>query len=167
MVAKGKQGNKVELSHNVLATTDQYHFILDYKVMLGEKDSAQVQPLLERLLESYGNTGSYKLKSISFDKAFYSALSKEKLSKVFEMVVMPRKGKPTKETIAESTNPKYQKLRNAHSGVNKVADKGLKGFHSYVGIGVLAYNLKRLGKLILEDKKSIKKKKSRSLSKAA
>ena len=37
-----------------------------------------------------------------------------------------------------------------HSGVNRVPDKGLGGFKKYVALGVLAYNLKRLGKLVME-----------------
>lgn len=176
---KGKQGNKVELGHNVLVTTDQYHLILDYKVMVGEKDSAQVQPLVKRLQKSYGQKEGYKIKSISFDRGFYSALSKEKLDKLYDEVVMPRKGRPTKSTIEEESREGYQKLKNAHSavesnineleksGVNKVPDKGIKGFHNYVGIGVLAYNLKRIGKLVIEERKSIKKKKPTRLTKAA
>lgn len=176
---KGKQGNKVELGHNVLVTTDQYHFILDYKVMIGQKDNAQVQPLAERLIKRFGVGEGYKMQSISFDRGFYSALSKAKLEKLFAEVVMPRKGKPTKKTIAEEASKEYQQLKNSHSavesnineleqsGVNKVPDKGIKGFHRYVGIGVLAYNLKRLGKLILAETKSTKKKKTKKLAHAA
>lgn len=174
---KGKQGNKVELGHNVLVTTDQYHLIIDYKVMVGQKDSTQVHPLTERLIKRFRE--GYAMKSISFDRGFYSALSKEHLEKIFEEVVLPRKGRPTKRTIEEEEKEEYQKLKNAHSavesnineleqsGVNKVPDKGIKGFHKYVGVGVLAYNLKRLGKLILAEAKSTKKKQSRRLRKAA
>jgi len=174
---KGKQGNKVELGHNVLVTTDQYHFILDHKVMIGQKDNAQVPPLVERLKKRFGE--GYRLQSISFDRGFYSALSKSMLEKIFEEVVMPRKGRPTTKVIEEEASEAYKKLNNAHSavesnineleqsGVNKVPDKGIKGFHKYVGLGVLAYNFKRLGKLILAESKSTKEKKSMPLSIAA
>jgi len=40
-----------------------------------------------------------------------------------------------------------------HSGLNKVPDKTLPGFKKYVGYGVLAYNLKRLGRLIIDRQK--------------
>jgi len=174
---KGKQNNKVELGHNVLVTTDQYHFILDYKVMVDQRDNSQPQELVERLIKRYGK--GYHMKSISFDRGFYSVLTKEHLEKIFEQVVMPRKGRPTKKTKEEEANTEYQKLKNAHSGVesninelehsgvNKVPDKGIKGFHCYVGLGVLAYNLKRLGRLVLEEEKSREGKQRKRLAKAA
>ena len=176
---KGKQGNKVELGHNVLVTTDQYHFILDYKVMLGEKDNAQVQPLVERLIKRFTQSEGYSMQSISMDRGFYSSLSKTKLEKIFAEVVMPRKGRPSKKTKEEELSLAYEQLKNAHSavesnineleqsGVNKVPDKGIKGFHKYLGIGVLAYNLKRLGKLILAQEQPTKKKNTRRLPIAA
>lgn len=172
---KGKQNNKVELGHNVLVTTDQYHLILDYKVMLNQKDNSQPLALLERLTENY-NTG-YHMKSISFDRGFYSKLSKEGLKKKFDTVVMPSKGKSTEATKEEESDKSFKNLMNRHSavesninelehsGVNKVPDKGLKGFERYVGLGVLAYNLKRIGKLLIEQEKNkIKKGDRRSVA---
>ena len=37
-----------------------------------------------------------------------------------------------------------------HSGANRVPDKGLEGFKKYVAWSVLAYNLKRLGSMVIE-----------------
>lgn len=156
---KGKQNNKVELGHNVLVTTDQYNFILDYKLMLKEKDNSQPLPLLGRLQERYSS--GYQIGSISFDRGFYSKLSKEGLEKVIDKVIMPSKGRPSESTKEREQEKEYKKLMNSHSaiesnineleqsGVNKVPDKGLRGFKRYLGYGVLAYNLKRLGKLLL------------------
>jgi len=36
--------------------------------------------------------------------------------------------------------------------LDKVPDKKIEGFKRYVALGVLAYNLKRLGKIVLEQK---------------
>jgi len=168
---KGKQNNKVELGHNVLVTTDQYNFIIDYKVMLKESDSAQPLDLMVRLEERYGQ--GYHFKSISFDRGFYSHLSKEGLQKYVDKLIMPKKGKPLNTAKTEEQEKEYKKLLNKHSaiesninelehsGVNKVPDKGLKGFIRYVGYGVLAYNVKRLGRLIM-DKKTEPKPKARA-----
>ena len=41
-----------------------------------------------------------------------------------------------------------------HNGVNKCPDKGIYGFRRYVALGVIAYNLHHLGKLILKHEKS-------------
>ena len=173
---KGKQNNKVELGHNVLVTTDQNNLILDYKVMVDQRDNSQPLALLERLEQNYKI--GYNLKSISFDRGFYSKLSKEGLEKVFTTVVMPNKGRQSKDTIQRVEDKDYKRLMKSHSavesninelehsGVNKVPDKGLVGFVRYVGYGVLAYNLKRLGKIILEHQEQ-ETKKHRSRKKVA
>jgi len=52
-----------------LLTTDQYHFIVDYKVMEAEKDARQITALKERIKPNYRGK---KIASHSFDKGFYS-----------------------------------------------------------------------------------------------
>ena len=37
-----------------------------------------------------------------------------------------------------------------HAGVNKVPDKGLDRFINYLAWGVLSYNIRRLGKIVIE-----------------
>ena len=39
-LSKGKIGKPVELGHKVLITTDQYHFIVDHKVLIKQSDKA-------------------------------------------------------------------------------------------------------------------------------
>ena len=174
---KGKQGNKVELGHNVLVTTDQYHFILDYKTMEGERDNSQPLPLMGRLQNAYKS--GYVLSSISFDRGFYSKLSKEGLEKTFTTVIMPSKGRPSKKAKEEESGKRYRLFMNRHSavesninelehcGVNKVPDRGLIGFKRYVGYGVMAYNLKRLGNLVIESRARKKAKPKKRIKRAA
>ena len=162
-IQKGKANNKVELGHNVLVTTDQHHFILDHRVMIKEVDSAQPIALFERLKTSYGQ--GYKIESISFDRGFHTPLGKAALSKEIPNVVMPRKGKISEVEKTEEQNKTYKALRNKHStvesninelehsGVNKVPDKGLDHFNNYVAMGVVAYNIKRLGRIVIEQEK--------------
>lgn len=159
-IQKGKQNNKVELGHLALITTDQYHFIVDHEVLVKQGDSAQPIPLAKRLKTRFAN--GYKLNSISFDRGFYSVLAKKALQADFEHVVMPRKGKKTQAQLAEQSTKTFVALSKKHSavesninelehsGANRVPDKGLDGFKKYVALGVLAYNLKRLGKLVME-----------------
>ena len=40
-ITKGKQNKRVELGHLLLITSDQYHFIIDYKIMEGKKMPAR------------------------------------------------------------------------------------------------------------------------------
>jgi hypothetical protein len=162
---KGKQNNKVELGHNVLITTDQYHFIIDHKVLEKQTDVQQPIELSNRLQERFAQ--SYMLDSISFDRGFYSLLAKKALSKDFNHLVMPKKGNKTASEQEAEADKIFVGLRKKHSavesninelecsGVNKVPDKGIHGFKRYVALGVLAYNLKRLGRLVIEREKSI------------
>ena len=75
---------------------------------------------------------------------------------------MPKPGKKTQSRQSEESVEEFIELRRAHSavesnineleqsGADKVPDKGLHGFKKYVGWSVLAHNLKRLGKLVIE-----------------
>lgn len=163
-IQKGKHHKKVELGHNVLVTTDQYHFILDHKVMEKETDKGQPISLTNRLIAKYDKS-IYEYYSISFDKGFYSGLSKKALKKEFKQVVMPKKGKASKKEQIEQSEEEYKHLRNKHSavesnineleqsGLNRVKDKGIIGFKRYVALGVLSHNIKRLGRMVMEEKK--------------
>lgn len=160
-IQKGKENRKVELGHNVLITSDQYHFIVDHQVVIGSADTCLPIPLSKRLQEQFKE--NYKLQSISFDRGFYSLLAKKALSKIFKEVVMPKRGKKTVKQEEEEGAESFVARRRKHSaveaninelehtGANKVLDKGLDGFKNYVAWSVLSYNLKRLGKLLLEE----------------
>ena len=162
---KGKANNKVELGHNVLITTDQFHFIVDHHVAIKEVDKALVAPLLERLTKHFDET-LYELLSLSSDKGFYSKLGKEAVAKVFKQAIIPKKGKRTASQQEEEKATDFVQLRHAHSavesninelehsGLNKVPDKTLFGFKKYVALGVVAYNLKRLGRIVVQQKKA-------------
>ena len=167
-INKGKQHKNVDLGHNTLICTDQYNFIVSYKVAIGQTDKGLAIPLKDDLLEKFGFE---RLKSISFDRGFYSSKAKAELQESFDKVIMPKSGKKSKKLILEETEPEYVILRNKHSavesninelqhaGINVVRDKGTEAFKRYVALGVLAYNLKRLGKVLIK-----KKQKESSLS---
>jgi len=162
-VTKGKLNKKTELGHLLLITTDQHQFIIDYKVMEGEKDPAQIPSLIERLQQKFKDQKTY---SHCFDKGFYSKdnLIALKQSGIQE-VIMPKKGKLNKEEKVRESDKKFKQLRYAHSavesninmlehhGLNRCADKGLNGYKRYVGVSVLAYNLHILGNCLIEKEK--------------
>lgn len=162
-IQKGKANNKVELGHNTLITTDQHHFIVDHKVMVGETDVEQPIELLERIKCRFSQ--GYSINSMSFDRGFHSLLAKKALGKKVKTLIMPSKGKQKAEQRDEENQKTFKAFRNKHSavesninelehaGVNKVPDRGLPGFKKYVAFGVLAYNIRRLGKVVIEDKR--------------
>jgi len=159
-IQKGKQGKVVELGHNTLITTDQFHFIVDHEVVVGQTDKALPILLGKRLKKRFSE--GYLLSSISFDRGFFSALAKKALEAIFEKVIMPKAGKKTIKQELEESEEVYVIKRRKHSavesnineleqsGANKVPDKGLPAFKRYVAWSVLAYNLKRLGNLVFQ-----------------
>ena len=90
-------------------------------------------------------------------------LGEKSLKKIFDRVVMPKPGKKTPNRALEESEADFTALRRGHSavesnineleqsGADKVPDKGIKGFKKYVGWSVLAHNLKRLGRIVIEE----------------
>ncbi|MDQ2782172.1 MAG: ISNCY family transposase [Actinomycetota bacterium] len=161
-LTKGKLNKKVELGHLLLVTSDQYQFIVDYKVMEKQRDASQVSDLCERMKKHYPDE---KIKSHSFDKGFWSKDNLTTLQSAgIEQVILPKKGRHNKEDKERESNPGFKKLRKAHSavesninmlehhGLNRCMDKGLHGFKKYAGLSVLAYNLHILGNALKEKK---------------
>jgi transposase, IS5 family len=154
-ISKGKLNKKVELGHLVLITTDQYQFIVDYKVMEKQKDAKQVSDLCERIKKNFGGK---KLYSHSFDKGFWSKDNHTALKgAAIEQVILPKRGRHNKEDKERESQAAFKKLRNAHSavesninmlehhGLNRCMDKGLRGYKRCVGLSILAYNLHIVG----------------------
>ena len=170
-ITKGKQNKRVELGHLLLITSDQHQFIIDYKIMEGEKDASQVKPLTERLEEKCADK---KILSHSFDKGFWSKANLVTLdATATEQVVLPKRGKHTKKDKEREGSKAFKKLRNQHSavesninmlehhGLNRCMDKGSHGFNRCVGLSVLAYNLHILGNVLreIDHKKEVQKQK--------
>jgi len=176
-ITKGKLNKKVELGHLLLITTDQYHFIVDYKIMEGEKDALQIESLNGRLKTKFPNKTIF---SHSFDKGFYSSMNQEALRQSgIEHVILPKRGRLNKEDKERETTKKFKELRYAHSavesninmlehhGLNRCMDKGLHGYKRCAGLSVLAYNLHRLGNALLAKERKEAERKQAEVAKAA
>lgn len=176
-ITKGKLNKKVELGHLLLITTDQYHFIVDYKIMIKQKDAIQVKDLQERLDKKYKGKVVY---SHSFDKGFWSKDNYQTLQQSkTEYVILPKRGKLNKEEKQREGAKTFKKLRHAHSavesninmlehhGLNRCFDKGLRGYKRCVGLSIVAYNLHQLGNILLQKEKEQQRRKQKRLSKAA
>jgi hypothetical protein len=176
-ITKGKQNKKVELGLLTMITTDQHHFIVDYKVMEKERDQAQVADVLKRVSKNFAGV---RILSHSFDKG-YSSKDNAKIlneSKV-ERGVLPKKGRHTKEDKERESDPEFIRLRHQHSaiesninmlehhGLNRCMDKGKKHFKRYVGLSVLAYNLHILGNALLEEERKKEERQARRQMKMA
>lgn len=169
-ITKGKAWPPVELGHKILITTDQYQLVLDYKVMEKSEDNQQTLTLAQRLFENYGDDG---FGSMSFDKGFSRASDRQELERKVGLVVMPKKGKLSAKDKERESTREFVKFKNRHSavesdinslehhGLNRCPDKGLNGYKRYVGFGILAYNLHRIGARILAKRRKKLAKKER------
>ncbi len=157
-ISKGKLNKKTELGHLVLITTDEYSFIVDYKVMEKQKDAKQVNDLTERIKKNFAGT---KIYSHSFDKGFWSKDNYSALQQAaIQEVILPKRGRHNKEDKERESTAAFKKLRNAHSavesninmlehhGLNRCMDKGLRGYKRCMGLSVVAYNLHILGNVL-------------------
>ena len=159
LIKKGKAMPPVEFGHRLLISTEQHGLIVDYKVMGCGSESAEVVPNADRLLQRFGEGN---IQSISYDKGFSSAADRELLELYIPEVIMPKKGRKSQADEERETTKRWKKLRDRHSavesninslehhGLGRCLDKGLHGYKRYVGFGVLAYNLHKIGAKLLE-----------------
>ena len=158
-LAKGKIGKNVELGHKIAVATDQFQFIIYHKVIENQHDTELTLDLAREV------TKRYEVHSMSYDKGFYSADNKTELKKLVPMPVLPKRGKRNQAETEEERSKEFRRLKNKHSaiesninqlehhGLNRCPDKGLKNYKTYVAIGVLSYNLHRLGDLLIAAKR--------------
>ena len=158
-IKKGKLFPPVELGHRLLLTTDQYELILDYRVMEQPNDKDEVIGLADRLLGRYG---SGSIQSLSFDKGFTREEDRQLLELYIPEVIMPKRGKRNTAEQERESEQSFRKLRRKHHavesninclehhGLNRCPDKGYQGYKRYVGFGVLAYNLHKIGRQLLQ-----------------
>ena len=87
--------------------------------------------------------------------------------------VLPKKGKRNAKEQIEETEEMFQKARKQHSavessiaslqnhGLKLCKDKGIRGFKRNIAIGIVSFNIHKLGAIIQEQerKKDIRRKK--------
>lgn len=169
-VTKGKMRPNIELGKKVSITTDQYHLVVDYYVMENESDSQIVPELSTRI------TSKFSVNSWSFDKGYWHKKNKGLLSKKVEVLVMPKKGKCNKLEAEAQSKALFKRLRNKHStvesninelehrGLDRCPDKGYPHFKRYVGLAISAYNLKKIGEVLIEQKREKERTRQKKLA---
>ena len=156
-INKGKSRPSVELGKMVAITTDQYNLIINYLIMDEEKDRDVVVKIADSVLLKHA------VKLWSFDKGYWSFENKQILKLAVDDVIMPKLGKRSKAEEEEETSPAFRRAKNKHSavesninelehrGLDRCPDRGYAHFCRYVGLGICAYNLKKIGARIIQD----------------
>lgn len=155
-ITKGKMNPSVELGKKLNITTDQWGLIVDYQIMDKQQDRDIVIEMADRILPKY------KVASWSLDKGYWLKGNKEILQLEVPQVIIPKLGKRNKSEVEEEHSRSFKRLKNKHSaiesninelehrGLDRCPDRGYAHFKRYVGLGVCAYNLRRIGKQILK-----------------
>jgi hypothetical protein len=154
-ISKGKAGVPVELGVKVCILEDQHQFILHHQVMEKKTDDQVAVTMVKEAKKRFS-----KLAACSFDKGFHSPENQIALKEQLEQVVLPRKGKLSKQAqAAEQTQP-FIEARHAHSavesainalevhGLDRCPDHGINGFKRYVALAVVARNIHRIGHIL-------------------
>jgi len=165
-IAKGKLHAPVELGRKLLISTDQFGLILDYKVMKQSSDVCETLPLVDRLINRFGED---QIQSLSVDKGFSNEADRELLEQFIPEVIMLKKGTRSQTDQIRESQKSFRRRKWKHSaieanifclekhGLNRCPDKGNHGFTRYVGFGVLAYNLHRIGNRLIATQLALKK----------
>jgi IS5 family transposase len=175
LIKKGKTRPPVEFGHRLLLSTDENDLVVDYKVMEGGSESGEIVGVADRLLNRFGEDA---IASLSTDKGFSSEDNRELLELYIDEVVMPKKGRKNAAERERESTKVWIKLRNRHSavesninslehhGLDRCPDKGLHGYKRYAGLGILAYNLHKIGDELLAKAAAVERRK-RKKKKAA
>ena len=131
--------------------------IVDYQIGDHQADNQLTLEISDRLLKKY------IIQSLSVDKGFSDMADKALLELFIPQVIMPKKGKRNQKEIEIESTPAFRKLKKQHSaiesninelehrGLDKCPDRSYKNFKRYVGLGVGAYNLHKIGRQLLKD----------------
>jgi hypothetical protein len=155
-VSKGKVGVPVEFGLKVSISSDQHGFIFTHRTMEQEQDVDVAIPMIIKLKENFSN-----IYSASFDRGYHSANNQEELIKLVEKLILPKKGKVSRNEQDKITKDlEYKTLRKKHSAVesninalenhalDRCPDRGIENFRKYVSMSVLAHNVHQIGALV-------------------
>ena len=154
-ISKGKAGVPVELGLRVCILEDQYGFILHHHVMEHQTDDQVSIFMVEESQARFPD-----LNQCSFDKGFHSPENQLKLKDLLSHVVLPKKGRLSKEQAFHESRRDFIKAKRQHSavesainalevhGLDVCPDHGLAGYKRYVALAIVSRNIQKLGAII-------------------
>ena len=155
-ISKGKAGVPVELGVRVCVLEDPNQFILHHRIMWNETDDKVALTMVEAAQGLYPD-----LRQCSFDKGFYTPANRDGLAILLDQVILPKKGRLSKQDKEREYSDDFIPARHPHSavescinnlevhGLDRCLSYGRHGFERHVALSVVACNLHRIG-LILQ-----------------
>jgi IS5 family transposase len=158
LINRGKQPHPLQFGHPVLVVEDAVGYINHYRILdPAEIEATIVVPEMAKLKQRLPD-----LKSASFDSGFHTPDNQEKLSEMIPVVCIPLPGAKQAKKQQEQASAAFKEARRAHPGIEaligvlqrgnglkRCRDRGLLGYHRYVGLAILGRNLQVLGKRLL------------------
>lgn len=167
-VVKGKAGVPVELGVRCAFVEDQHGLILNHQVMHHKTDEKITVFLIEESRILFPN-----LRTASFDKGFYTPDNRDRLDGLLDEAILPKKGRLSEADRERESTVTFLHARRQHAavesaihalqvhGLERCPDRGIEGFNRYVGWGVVAFNLHRLGAILLEQAREQERRRER------
>jgi hypothetical protein len=154
-ISKGKAGVPVELGLRVCILEDQYGFILHHHVMERQTDDQVAVLMVEK-----SQTRFPPLNQCSFDQGFHTPENQVKLRERLDHVILPKKGRLSKDQALHENSEVFRKGKRQHSavesainalevhGLDVCPDHGLEGYKRYAALAIVSRNIQKLGALI-------------------
>lgn len=159
-VSKGKAGVPVELGIKVCVMECQYGFLLHHRVMEKEQDVDIAVSMVTATKDRFP-----EFNQCSYDKGFHSPDNQLQLADKLDRVVLPKKGRLSKNEQERESDDEFKRAKRQHSavesainalevhGLDRCPDHGIDGFKRYVSLAVVARNIQKLGAVLHQKEK--------------
>ena len=154
-ISKGKAGVPVELGLRVCLVEDQYGFILHHHVMEQQTDDQVAIIMVQESQMRFP-----ELNQCSFDQGFHTPENQVKLREILDHVILPKKGRLSKEQALHEHSERFMQAKRQHSavesainalevhGLDVCPDHGLEAYKRYAALAMVSRNVQKLGAII-------------------
>lgn len=153
LICRGKTQSPAEFGHKLDVVSGVSGLILRYEILKGNPSDSEI---LERTADDLIKLLGKAPKEIATDKRYYSKKNTEMLKlKGFENVGIPKPGRLSKALQMIQKTKWFKKLMKFRAGIEGILStllrafgqkrclwKGGDSFNTYVGAGIMAYNLR-------------------------
>ena len=160
IIRRGKAGKPVEYGRKVWLDEVEGGIVTRWEVLDGNpNDKLQWVPSLDAHQQLFGKPPT----QASADRGVFSADNEaEAKSRGIQRVVLPKPGKKSEKRRQHEKQPWFRSARKWHAGVegrisvlkrrynlDRCLNQGQDGFHRWIGWGVIAHNLNKIGSTVV------------------
>lgn len=158
-IKRGKIPNPTEFGYKLLLTESEEKVITDYKVLDGNPSD---DTLLEAAISRHIKTFARSPWAVATDRGFGSTQNEYVLENLgVQRCSLPRKGKLSKSRKKHQSQNWFRRLQRWRAGgeatisllkrkygIKRSRFRGADGTRTWVGLGILAYNLRKMASLM-------------------